>query len=117
MGVGPMGHPEGCGHRRPRQRHACPGRRFCARASRGGTDAHAYADATTHTRACQRARPFDADADCAHLPPRIPERVHVSVWGCVRACVRACVAVAVSASVCLFAYVRARVYVGVSVCK
>jgi hypothetical protein len=45
MGVGPLDHPEGTGHRRPRQRHACLGRRFRTCASRGGTDAHA--DATT----------------------------------------------------------------------
>ena len=51
MGVGPVGHPEGSGHRRPRQRHACPGRRFRTHPS---SHAHTHVPASMHVHSMRR---------------------------------------------------------------
>ncbi len=51
MGVGPVGHPEGSGHRRPRQRHACPGRRFRTHRL---SHAHTHARASMHVHSMRR---------------------------------------------------------------
>jgi hypothetical protein len=100
MGVGPVGHPEGSAHRRPRQHDACPRRRFRTRASRGGMDARTHARmqaltlAHTHTRSHAQTRtrvrawhalPFDAAAgQCACGCACVRACVRVGVRGCLR---------------------------------
>ncbi len=102
MGVGPVGHPEGSGHRQPRQQTFQIGRFFRMRASLSGTDAHtdAYTLARTNTRTHTRvgawhALPFDAAAGlcawvCACACACVCAYLRACGCGCIWLCVFMC---------------------------